>query len=320
MNRVNNIENAVILITGGTGTFGSAFLDRCLQQKAAEIRILSRDEKKQYDMMQKYKLHPNIKFYIGDIRDKASVDNVMKNVDYVFHAAAMKQVPICENFPLEAIKTNILGSENVLTSAIEHDVKKVICLSTDKAVYPISTMGTTKLCMEKIALAKSKMQTNTTIVITRFCNLIASNGSVVPLFLNQIKNQQPLTITDPRMTRFMMSLQEAMDLVEKALVEGNNGEIYIKLTKPLLIQDLITSICKFTNTTNDYPINIIGARPGERQHESLLTFEEAKHAFCYNDYIVINSQYNNLNTTYSSDVMELMNENEILSLLHSIQE
>lgn len=311
------MKNSIILITGGTGTFGQAFAQRCLEKGAAEIRIFSRDEKKQYEMKQRY---PNFKFYIGDIRDKNAIEAAMEGVDYVFHTAAMKQIPSCEQYPLEAIKTNLLGSNNVIDAAIKCKVKKIVCLSTDKAVNPISTMGLTKALMEKLALAKAKESKDTIICITRFCNLIASNGSVVPLFLNQIKNQQPLTITDPHMTRFMMSLQEAMDLVEKALIEGNNGEIYIKLTKPLLIQDLITSICKFTNTTNNYPINIIGARPGERQHESLLTLEEANHAFCYNDYIVINSQYNNLNTTYSSDTMELMNENEILSLFHSIKE
>lgn len=315
------MKNSVILITGGTGTFGSAFLNRCLQKEVAEIRIFSRDEKKQYDMIQKYKLYPNVKFYIGDVKDKASVDNAMRNVDYVFHAAAMKQVPICENYPLEAIKTNILGSDNVLTSAIEHNVKKVICLSTDKAVYPISTMGTTKLCMEKIALAKAQMQTNTSIVITRFCNLIASSGSVVPLFLNQIKNNEPLTITNPNMTRFMISLQEAMDLVEKAFINGNSGEIYIKYTKPLLIKDLATSICKFAGAANNYPINIIGIRSGEREHESLLTMEEVNHATYLDNYIIINSKNNAyLNIAYSSNNIELMNESEILSLLQSMEE
>lgn len=313
------MKNSVVLITGGTGTFGSAFLNRCIKNKAAEIRILSRDEKKQYDMMQKYKNYSNIKFYIGDIRDKKSVDDAMRGVDYVFHAAAMKQIPSCEKYPLEAVKTNILGSENVLSSAIEHNVKKVVCLSTDKAVYPISTMGTTKLCMEKIALSKAKEQTKTAICITRFCNLIASNGSVVPLFINQIKENKPLTITDPNMTRFMMSISEAMDLVEEALINGKNGEIYIKYTKPLKIGDLATAVCHLMKVDN-YPIQIIGSRVGERQYEALLTEEESHYAKYIDNYIIITSNSNNLNIDYSSNNIECLDLNEILSLLYSLEE
>ena len=216
----HNFKNSTILITGGTGTFGSAFLEYCIKQNAKEIRIFSRDEKKQYELKQKYLDNFKVKFYIGDVRDIESLNRAMLNVDYVFHAAAMKQVPSCEQHPMEAVKTNIIGSENVLNSAIKNNVKKVVLLSTDKAVYPTSAMGMTKAYMEKIALQKSREQSGTEICITRFCNLISSNGSVVPLFINQIKNNQPLTITDPFMSRYFMSLQQAIELVEKAFIEG----------------------------------------------------------------------------------------------------
>lgn len=310
------MTKSIVLITGGTGTFGQAFAQRCLDLGVSEIRIFSRDEKKQYEMKQKY---PNMKFYIGDIRDKKSIDNAMQGVNYVFHAAAMKQIPSCEQYPLEAIKTNVLGSENVLASAIEHKVNKIICLSTDKTVYPISTMGTTKLLMEKLALTKAKEQSETQICITRFCNLISSNGSVVPLFLNQIKNNQPLTITNPSMTRFMMSLQDAIDLVEYVMKEGKNGEIYMKNAQPCQIGDLAKCICKYAGASSDYPVIFTGTRPGEKTHETLLTLEEAENAYCDKNYVIITNNHLDSVTPYKLIVPSLMNETEILTLLQSME-
>ena len=288
----NILKDSIILITGGTGTFGSAFIERCLKYFPKEIRIFSRGEKKQYDLKQKYNNISNIKFYIGDIRDKSSVDKVMKNVDYVFHAAAMKHVPICEENPIEAIKINIIGSNNILDSAIEHQVKKVICLSTDKAVYPSSLMGITKAGMEKVALSKAKEQNNTQIVITRFCNLLISNGSVVPLFIDQIKNNKPLTITNPNMTRFFMTLNDALDLIEEALFEGKNGDIYVKKASSCSIKFLTDSIKELLNVQN-YPEKILGERPGEKTHEYLITKEELPFCSIKNNYFIISQNIKN---------------------------
>ena len=309
------MENTIVLITGGTGTFGKAFIDKCLQLNAKEIRVFSRDEKKQYEMKYKYN-NPKLSFFIGDIRDKSSLDKAMKNVDYVFHAAAMKQVPTCETYPEEAIKTNVHGSLNVLNSAIEHKVKKVVCLSTDKAVYPISTMGLTKSLMEKIALAKSKEDHSTTICVTRFCNLIVSNGSAVPLFMNQIENNQPLTVTDPNMTRFFMSTKNAIDLVYYAFKNGENGDIFIQHEQPCKIGDLAQAVRVYMNCPN-HPIQYIGARKGEKLHEKLITDEEFQRAICENNYIVIKNngcKYNN-NFTYSSDLIDPMNLIDIVNLI-----
>ena len=309
------MENTIVLITGGTGTFGKAFIDKCLQLNAKEIRVFSRDEKKQYEMKYKYN-NPKLSFFIGDIRDKSSLDKAMKNVDYVFHAAAMKQVPTCETYPEEAIKTNVHGSLNVLNSAIEHKVKKVVCLSTDKAVYPISTMGLTKSLMEKIALAKSKEDHSMTICVTRFCNLIVSNGSAVPLFMNQIENNQPLTVTDPNMTRFFMSTKNAIDLVYYAFKNGENGDIFIQHEQPCKIGDLAQAVRVYMNCPN-HPIQYIGARKGEKLHEKLITDEEFQRAICENNYIVIKNngcKYNN-NFTYSSDLIDPMNLIDIVNLI-----
>lgn len=221
------LGGATVLITGGTGTFGSAFLDECLKAGAGEVRIFSRDEKKQYDMAQRYQGHKNVKFYLGDVRDKRSIDSAMYGVDFVFHAAAMKQVPSCEGFPMEAVKTNINGSDNILVAAIQKRVKKVVCLSTDKAVYPTSAMGMTKAYMEKLAIQKAT-QGPTEICITRFGNLVASRGSVVPLFIEQAQNGLPITITDPDMTRFMMTVKEATSLVKQAFYGGKSGDLLVK--------------------------------------------------------------------------------------------
>lgn len=266
-------RNKTLLITGGTGSFGNAVMKRFLHTDVKEIRIFSRDEKKQDDMRKQYK-NDKLKFYIGDVRDLASVKNAMHDVDYVFHAAALKQVPSCEFFPLEAVKTNILGTDNVLTGAIEMGIKKVICLSTDKAAYPINAMGISKAMMEKVFVAKSKTvdSTKTLICGTRYGNVMASRGSVIPLFVEQIKAGQPLTITDPKMTRFLMSLEEAVELVVFAFKNAESGDIMVQKSPATTIGDLALAIKELFNCDNE--IKIIGTRHGEKLYETLLTKEE----------------------------------------------
>jgi UDP-N-acetylglucosamine 4,6-dehydratase len=270
-------KDAVLLITGGTGSFGNVVLDRFLMTDIKEIRIFSRDEKKQDDMRRKYQ-NDKIKFYIGDVRDISSLKNAMHNVDYIFHAAALKQVPSCEFFPIEAVKTNILGTENVLTAAIEAKVKKVVCLSTDKAAYPVNAMGISKALMEKTFIAKSRTVSsdNTLICGTRYGNVMASRGSVIPLFVEQIKNGQPLTITDPNMTRFIMSLQDAVDLVLYAYENAETGDIMVQKSPACTIMDLAQALKEIFNAKNE--IKIIGTRHGEKMYEVLLTKEEAAKA------------------------------------------
>ncbi|WNF37348.1 polysaccharide biosynthesis protein [Bacillaceae bacterium IKA-2] len=265
--------NKTLLITGGTGSFGNAVMKRFLDTDIKEIRIFSRDEKKQDDMRKIYK-NEKLKFYIGDVRDLASVKNAMYGVDYVFHAAALKQVPSCEFFPLEAVKTNVLGTDNVLTGAIESGVKKVICLSTDKAAYPINAMGISKAMMEKVFVAKAKIvdPDRTLICGTRYGNVMASRGSVIPLFIDQIKSGQPLTITDPNMTRFLMSLEEAVELVEFAFENAEAGDIMVQKAPASTIGDLAQAIKELFNVDNE--IKIIGTRHGEKLYETLLTREE----------------------------------------------
>ncbi len=318
----NLITNSVVLITGGTGTFGNAFLDRCLELGAAEVRIFSRDEKKQYDMEQRYRQHDNIKFYLGDVRDKHSIDPAMYGVDYVFHAAAMKQVPSCERFPMEAVSTNIQGSYNVITSAIQKKVKKIVCLSTDKAVYPTSAMGMTKAYMEKIALQKAADQNRTEICITRFGNLVASRGSAVPLFIEQVQNGLPITITDPDMTRFMMTVDDAVDLVEKAFTVGKNGELLVKQSKACTTGDLAKAVCRYLNLPKDYPTEIIGIRKGEKMHEALLTEEEAELAILKGEYMVVNRKHIGacLKAPYKSELAKRMSEDDVLRLIKSVFE
>jgi len=266
-------ENKTLLITGGTGSFGHAALKRFLDTNIGEIRIFSRDEKKQDDMR---KLHKNekLKFYIGDVRDLASVKNAMYGVDYVFHAAALKQVPSCEFFPLEAVKTNILGTENVLTASIEAGVEKVICLSTDKAAYPINAMGISKAMMEKVFVAKSRTISpeRTLISGSRYGNVMASRGSVIPLFIEQIKSGMPLTITDPNMTRFLMSLEEAVELVIFAFNNAKAGDIMVQKAPASTIRDLAQALKELFSANNE--IKVIGTRHGEKLYETLLTKEE----------------------------------------------
>jgi UDP-N-acetylglucosamine 4,6-dehydratase/5-epimerase len=266
-------KDKTLLITGGTGSFGNAVMRRFLETDIKEIRIFSRDEKKQDDMRKLYK-NEKLKFYLGDIRDLASVKNAMHGVDYVFHAAALKQVPSCEFFPLEAVKTNVLGTENVLTGAIESGVKKVICLSTDKAAYPINAMGISKAMMEKVFVAKAKTVNpeRTLICGTRYGNVMASRGSVIPLFIEQIKNGQPLTVTDPNMTRFLMSLEEAVELVVFAFENAKAGDIMVQKSPASTIGDLAQAIKELFNVGNE--IKIIGTRHGEKLYETLLTKEE----------------------------------------------
>ena len=315
------LAGSKILITGGTGTFGSAFLDKALAAGAEEVRIFSRDEKKQYDMAQRYRKHDNVRFFLGDIRDRRSIDSAMQGVDYVFHAAAMKQVPSCEQFPLEAIKTNINGSDNVLSLAIQKRVKKVVCLSTDKAVYPTSAMGMTKAYMEKLAMQKAADQNRTEICVTRFGNLVASRGSAVPLFIEQVQNGMPITITDPEMTRFMMTVREATDLVEQAFMIGENGDLLVKRSKACTTGDLAKAVCRYLNLPADYQTEIIGIRPGEKMHEALLTEEEAYLARMKGDYMVVSHKrehYGILEAEYRSDLAERMSADDVLRLIESV--
>lgn len=265
-------ENKTLLITGGTGSFGNAVLRRFLNSGLQEIRILSRDEKKQDDMRKKYN-SPKLKFYIGDVRDPQSVMNAVRGVDYIYHAAALKQVPSCEFHPLEAVKTNVMGTENVLEAAIQCGVKRVVCLSTDKAVYPINAMGISKAMMEKVAVAKSRSSSNTVINVTRYGNVMASRGSVIPLFVDQIRSGQPITITDPSMTRFMMTLDDAVDLVLYAFEHGQPGEIFVQKAPAATIEVLTQALTGLLNKP-DHDVRVIGTRHGEKLYEALLSREE----------------------------------------------
>lgn len=281
--RMSSFSNRTLLITGGTGSFGHAVLNRFLNTDIGEIRIFSRDEKKQDDMRHEYRakmpeVAAKIRFFIGDVRDAASVKNAMYGVDYVFHAAALKQVPSCEFFPLEAVKTNVFGTENVLTAAIDAGVKRVICLSTDKAAYPVSAMGLSKAMMEKVIVAKSGTVSSeqTGICCTRYGNVLCSRGSVIPLWIEQIKAGQPITITEPRMTRFIMSLEEAVDLVLFAFGQGNSGDILVQKAPACTIETLAKAVTSLFAPQHE--IRVIGARQGEKMYETLLTDEECLHA------------------------------------------
>ena len=264
--------NKTLLITGGTGSFGNAILRRFLDSDLREIRIFSRDEKKQDDMRKKYR-NEKLKFYIGDVRDFQSVMNAVRGVDFIYHAAALKQVPSCEFYPLEAVKTNVLGTENILEAAVQSGVKRVVCLSTDKAVYPINAMGISKAMMEKVIVAKSRSRNDTVICTTRYGNVMASRGSVIPLFTNQIRAGQPITITDPSMTRFMMTMDDAVDLVLFAFENGRAGEIFVQKAPAATIETLALAMTSLLNAPGQ-PINIIGTRHGEKLFEALLSREE----------------------------------------------
>ncbi len=292
------MSGKTLLITGGTGSFGNAVLRKFITTDIKEIRIFSRDEKKQDDMRHKYQLEypeysSKLKFYIGDVRDVNSVRSAMHDVDYVFHAAALKQVPSCEFFPMEAVKTNVIGTDNVLSTAIEFSVKKVVCLSTDKAAYPVNAMGTSKAMMEKVVTAKSRTTNNTMICCTRYGNVLCSRGSVVPLWIDQIKNGNPITLTEPKMTRFIMSLDEAVDLVLFAFEHGEGGDIFVKKAPACTIEDLALAVKKIFKADNE--IKIIGIRHGEKMYETLLTNEESFHAEDMGDFFRVPCDRRDLN-------------------------
>ncbi len=283
-------QDKTLLITGGTGSFGNAVLNRFLNTDIAEIRVFSRDEKKQDDMRHEFqarmpKVADKIKFFIGDVRDLASVKNAMHDVDYIFHAAALKQVPSCEFFPVEAVKTNVLGTDNVLTAAIEEEVKNVVCLSTDKAAYPVNAMGTSKAMMEKVVVAKSRTiaPEKTKICCTRYGNVMCSRGSVIPLWIDQIRSGSPITLTEPTMTRFIMSLDEALDLVLFAFEHGESGDILVQKAPACTIQTQAQAVCELFGGKKE-DIRVIGIRHGEKMYETLLTNEECAHAIDLGDF------------------------------------
>lgn len=286
-------SNKTLLITGGTGSFGNAVLRRFLDSDLHEIRILSRDEKKQDDMRKKFN-NQKLKFYIGDVRDYQSVLNAVRGVDFIYHAAALKQVPSCEFHPMEAVKTNVLGTENVLEAAINCGVKRVVCLSTDKAVYPINAMGISKAMMEKVIVAKSRSSSSTLICATRYGNVMASRGSVIPLFTNQIRTGQAITITDPNMTRFMMTLDDAVDLVLYAFEHGNPGEIFVQKAPAATIEILAKALTSLLGVP-EHPINVIGTRHGEKLYEVLLSREEMVAAEDRGDYYRVPPDLRDLN-------------------------
>ena len=285
-------ENKKLLITGGTGSFGNAVLDRFLDSDIKEIRIFSRDEKKQHDMRVAFN-NPKIKFYIGVVRDYKSIDQAMFNVDYVFHAAALKQVPSCEFYPIEAVKTNVLGTENVLNAAISNEVEKVVCLSTDKAVYPINAMGVSKAMMEKVFVAKSRNSKNTIITGTRYGNVMASRGSVIPHFHDQIINGKNITVTEPNMTRFMMTLDHAVELVLFAFNNGQSGDIFVQKSPASTIGDLAIAMKEIYNS--DVIIENIGIRHAEKMHETLLSVEERMVSEDLGDYYKVSADNRDLN-------------------------
>ena len=288
-----SFKNKIILITGGTGSFGNAVLRRFLDTDIKEIRIFSRDEKKQDDMRKFYK-NSKLKFFLGDVRDSQSVMNVTRGVDFIFHAAALKQVPSCEFYPLEAVKTNILGTENVLEAAVRCNVERVVCLSTDKAVYPINAMGMSKALMEKVLIAKSRISDTCIICATRYGNVMASRGSVIPLFVEQIRAGKPITITDPKMTRFMMTLEDSVELVLFAFKNGNPGDIFVQKSPATAIGLLATALAEVLGEP-DHPINVIGTRHGEKLYEVLLSREEMVKAEDMGDYYRVIPDLRDLN-------------------------
>lgn len=299
-NKYDIFKNKVLLITGGTGSFGNAVLRRLLDTEISEIRILSRDEKKQDDMRHEYQIsHPDtmnkIKFYIGDVRDYRSIENAFRGVDYVFHAAALKQVPSCEFYPIEAVKTNILGSDNVITACVQNHIKKAIFLSTDKAAYPINAMGMTKAVMEKNVIARSRqmLSGDPVLCLTRYGNVMASRGSVIPLFVQEIEENKPLTITNPAMTRFMMTLDDAVDLVLYAFANGRQGDLFVQKAPASTIDTLARAILELKKS--DDKINIIGTRHGEKLYEVLVTSEEMVRAEDLGDFFRVPADNRDLN-------------------------
>ncbi len=337
---MSSFTGKTLLITGGTGSFGNAVLNRFLRTDIGEIRVFSRDEKKQDDMRHEFQVKmpevaDKIKFYIGDVRDLASVKNAMHGVDYIFHAAALKQVPSCEFFPIEAVKTNVLGTENVLTAAIDAGVKNVVCLSTDKAAYPVNAMGTSKAMMEKVIVAKSRTvtQEKTKICCTRYGNVMCSRGSVIPLWIEQIKNGNPITITDGTMTRFIMSLDEAVDLVLFAFENGTTGDILVQKAPACTIQTQAEAVCELFGGDKN-AIKVIGIRHGEKMYETLLTNEECANAVDMGNFYRVPSDKRGLNydkyfkdgdternplTEFNSHNTELLNVEQVKEKLLTLQ-
>ena len=337
---MSNFNGKTLLITGGTGSFGNAVLNRFLTSDIGEIRILSRDEKKQDDMRHEFQAKmpeasAKIKFFIGDVRDINSVRNAMHGVDYIFHAAALKQVPSCEFFPIEAVKTNVIGTENVLTAAIEAGVKNIVCLSTDKAAYPVNAMGTSKAMMEKVIVAKSRTVApeKTKICCTRYGNVMCSRGSVIPLWIEQIKAGNPITITEPSMTRFIMSLDEAVDLVIFAFDNGVSGDILVQKAPACTIETLAKAVTGLFKP--DHEIKVIGIRHGEKMYETLLTNEECANAFDLGDFYRVPSDKRDLNydkyfkegdternplTEFNSNNTDLLNVEQVKEKLLSLQD
>lgn len=330
-------KNKTLMITGGTGSFGNAVLNRFLKTDIGEIRIFSRDEKKQDDMRHEFQakmsdVADKIKFYIGDVRDLQSVKNAMHGVDYIFHAAALKQVPSCEFFPMEAVRTNVIGTDNVLTAAIEEGVESVICLSTDKAAYPINAMGITKAIEEKVAVAKSRNSGKTKICCTRYGNVMCSRGSVIPLWIEQIKNGQSITITEPKMTRFIMSLDEAVDLVLFAFEHGENGDLLIQKAPACTIMTQAQAVCELFGGKKE-DIRVIGIRHGEKMYETLLTNEECAKAvdmgkfyrvpadnrgLNYDKYFKEGDEKRNVLTEFNSNNTELLNVQQVKKKIASL--
>ncbi len=326
----NYFKNKIILITGGTGSFGNAMVKKIMLMKPKEIRIFSRDEKKQDDMRKKFN-DKKLKFFIGDIRDQKSIEQAVVGADYIFHAAALKQVPSCEFYPMEAVKTNIIGVDNLLNEAIKSKVKKIVCLSTDKAVYPINAMGASKSMMEKVIVAKSRISNSTDICITRYGNVIYSRGSVIPLFLNLLKKNKPLTVTNLNMTRFLMSMNEAIDLVLFAFKNGKNGEIFVRKSPAATIKTITEALAKISK--KKIKIKKIGIRHGEKIHETLLTKEELNKSKDYKKYFKIVSDNRDLNydkyfsngskdkinlTDYTSENTKRLNVNQTSKIIKDI--
>ena len=324
------MKNKKLLITGGTGSFGNAVLNKFINTEISEIRIFSRDEKKQHDMRVSLK-NDKIKFYIGDVRDYDSIYSALDGVDYVFHAAALKQVPSCEFYPIEAVKTNVLGTENVLNAAIARNVKKVVCLSTDKAVYPINAMGISKAMMEKVMVAKSRISGKTILVGTRYGNVMASRGSVIPLFFEQINNNEPITVTDSNMTRFMMTLDDAVDLVFYAFENGNSGDIFVQKSPSSTIGELANAMIDIYKSK--FGLKIIGTRHSEKLYETLLSSEELLSSedlgdyyriiadnrdLNYNKYFSEGSSIKNNAEGYNSHNTRKLNKSELIILLNKI--
>lgn len=335
---MTQFKDKTLLITGGTGSFGNAVLNRFLNTDIKEIRIFSRDELKQDNMRHEYqakysKSFHKLKFHIGDVRDIASIKNAMYSVDYVYHAAALKQVPSCEFFPIEAVKTNVLGTENVLTAAIECGVKKVVCLSTDKAAYPVNAMGTSKAMMEKVIVAKARTADplKTKIMCTRYGNVLASRGSVIPLFIKQIKEGMPLTVTEPTMTRFVMTLEEAVDLVLFAFKHGDSGDIFVQKAPACTIEVLAKAVKELFKSHND--IKVIGKRHGEKMYETLLTDEECANAIDLGSFYKVPIDKRDLNydkyfsegikesvlTQFNSNNTTLMNVEDVIKKLLEVE-